>query len=66
MACTILSVVLIGVLSFYGIKLTSTTLMLSSSAFLGVMLSGIIVYSAIIVLFYFITKKEFNKGVNVD
>ena len=65
-ACTILSVVLVGVLSFYGIKLTTTTLILSSSAFLGVMLSGIIVYSVIIVLFYFITKKEFNKGVNVD
>ena len=65
-AMTALSIVMIIVLSINGVKLSSATLTLSSSAFISIMLTGIIVYLAISVLFYFITKHEFNKGVNVD
>ena len=54
------------VLSINGISLTNSTLLLSNTAFLCVVLSGIIVYSLITLAFYFLTKIEFNKGVNVD
>lgn len=63
---TVLAVAMIVVLTINGVNLSSTTLTLSSSAFFSIILTGIIVYSLVIVLFYFLTKKEFNKGVNVD
>lgn len=63
---TVLAGVMIGVLTINGVNLSSTTLIVSSSTFIGIMLAGIIVYSAVILLFYFLTKKELNKGVNVD
>lgn len=63
---TILSLIMIIVLSINGIKLSSSTLVLSSSAFMSVIITGIIVYLAITTIFYFLTKKEFSKGVNVD
>lgn len=63
---TILSVIMIVVLLVNGVKLSSTTLVLSGSAFISVLVSGILVYSAAIVLFYLLTKKELNKGVDVD
>jgi len=65
-ALTILSVVMIVILVINGVKISSSTLVLSSSAFMSVMITGIIVYSAVIVLFYFLSKREFIKGVNVD
>lgn len=65
-AITILSIFMIGVLAINGVKISSATLILSSSAFMSVLITGIVVYSAIIVLFYFLTKREFGKGVNVD
>ena len=70
-ACSIASaltllVIMLIVLSINGIKLTSTTLILSKTAFYSVMLTGIITYSVVICLFYFLTKHHFNKGVNVD
>ena len=65
-AIIILSVVMFIVLVINNVKLTTSTLMLSNSAFLSVILTGIIVYSAVIILFYFLAKHEFNKGVNVD
>ena len=65
-AITLLSIVMLIVLTINNIKLTSSTLMLSNSVFLSVALTGIVVYSIVIVLFYFLTKIEFNKGVNVD
>ena len=57
---------MIIVLSINGIKLSSSTLVLSSSAFMSVIITGIIVYLVITTIFYFLTKKEFSKGVNVD
>lgn len=63
---TVLSLVMIVVLLINGISLSSATLVLSNTAFLSIILSGIIVYSAIILVFYFLTKMLFNKGVNVD
>ena len=63
---TVLSVAMVVVLLINNVNLTSTMLTLSSGAFLSIVLTGIIVYSAVITLFYFLTKKEFNKGVNVD
>ena len=65
-ALTALSVIMLAVLSINGVKLSSTTLILSSSAFMSVLITGITMYSLITMLFYFLTKKEFNKGVNVD
>ena len=66
MSMTVLSIVMIIVLSINDVQLSSAMLILSSSTFISIMLTGIIVYLAISVLFYFITKREFNKGVNVD
>ena len=63
---TVLSIAMVVVLLINNVNLTSTMLTLSSGAFLSIILTGIIVYSLVITLFYFLTKKEFNKGVNVD
>ena len=60
-----LAIIMVIILKINGLNL-STTLILSNSAFLSIILTGIIVYSAITILFYFLTKHEFNKGVNVD
>ncbi|MFQ6724151.1 MAG: hypothetical protein ACLRFE_02320 [Clostridia bacterium] len=65
-AITILSIAMIIVLAINGVKLTSSTLILSSSAFMSVIITGIVVYSAISVMFYVLAKNEFSKGVNVD
>lgn len=65
-ALTVLSVVEVVILMINGIELSSSTLTLSSSAFIGLLVAGIVVYSMATIIFYFITKKEFNKGVNVD
>lgn len=65
-ALTVLAIVMLVVLIINGVNISSSSLILSSSAFMSIMLTGIIVYSAVIVLFYFLTKKEFNKGVNID
>ena len=62
----VLSVFIIVVLLINGVNLSSATLVLSYSAFMIVIITGIVVYLAITILFYFLTKKEFNKGVNVD
>lgn len=62
----VLAVILVVVLVANGVKINTSTLVLSSSAFISVVITGIVVYCAVIVLFYFLTKREFNKGVNVD
>ena len=61
-----LAVVMFVVLLVNNVNITSSTLILTSSVFYSVILTGIFVYLAVIVLFYFITKREFNKGVNID
>ena len=63
---TVLAIFMIIVLLINDVSLSSKTLVLSNTAFMSVILTGIIVYSAITILFYFLTKHEFNKGVNVD
>ena len=65
-AIIVLVVALIVVLIINGIKLTTTSLVLSVSAFYSVIITAIVLYSAVSVLFYFLAKREFNKGVNVD
>lgn len=63
---SVLSMVMVIVLLINGIDLTSTVLTMSSSAFLSIFLTGIIVYICVSVLFYILTKIAFRKGVNVD
>ena len=66
LSLTFLSVVLIIVFIASGIDLSAETLVLSSSMFMSIIIAGIITYLFITTLFYFLAKKEFNKGVNVD
>lgn len=62
----VLMVCIFVVLAINGIELTSSTLVLESGAMYSVFISAILVYSAVTVLFYFLAKREFNKGVNID
>ena len=62
----VLDTILIVELLIYGVDLTSSTLVLSSSQFLGITISGIVVYMISAIVFYLLTQKEFGKGVNVD
>ena len=63
---TVLSLAMITILLINGVNLSSTMLSLSFNTFLSIIITGIIVYSCVILLFYFLTKKQLNKGVNVD
>ena len=65
-AITVLAISLIIVLSINGIKFTTTSLVLSATAFYSVIVSAIVIYLAVTILFYSLAKREFNKGVNVD
>ena len=65
-ALSVLSVVMLIVLSINGVSITSETILLSNSVFNSIVISGIVVYSAVSVLFYFLARREFNKGVNID
>jgi len=62
----VLAVAMVIVLLLNDVSLSSSTLVLSSGVFMSVLITGIVVYSLAILLCYFLTKKEFNKGVNVD
>ena len=62
----VLFAIMLIILSINGIKFTSSTLILTRSAFYSILLAGIITYSIVIVVFYFLTKHHFNKGVNID
>ena len=63
---TVLSIAMVVVLLINKVSLTSATLTLSAKALFSIILTGIIIYLAVTTLFYFLAKKEFNKGVNVD
>lgn len=65
-AITVLAIIMAIVLLINGIELSAATLTFSAKMFNCMVLTGIIVYSLVIVLFYFLAKREFNKGVNVD
>ena len=62
----VLSVFMIVVLLLNDVSITSTTLVLSAKSFFSIIISGIVVYSGVSLLFYILTKKAFRKGVNVD
>ncbi|MBR3885428.1 MAG: hypothetical protein IKJ33_03065 [Clostridia bacterium] len=62
----VLLAIMLIILSINGIQFTSSTLILSKPAFYSIMIAGIITYSLVIAVFYFLTKHHFNKGVNVD
>ena len=65
-AITILSVAMLIVLAVNGIDLSAKTLSLNGAALLGLLSTGIVIYSLITVAMYCLAKHEFNKGVNVD
>lgn len=65
-AIQFLSIVMVIVLAINKINLTSATLVLTNTAMLSILLTGIIVYSGVVILFYFLAKRLFNKGVNLD
>ena len=65
-AISVLSIFMAVILIVNGVALTSTKLVLPSSAFMSAMITGIVVYSLVSVVMYVLTKREFNKGVNVD
>lgn len=63
---TVLAIVMVILFLVNGITLSSSTLFFSNTTFISIILSGIIVYSIITIIFYFLAKHHFNKGVNVD
>lgn len=65
-ASIVLGLAMLGVLLIFKVDFASETLILSGNALLALLITGIVVYLAIGVLFYFLAKKQFNKGVNVD
>jgi len=65
-ALTVLAVVMLSILLINGVDFKSSMLMLSNNTFMSIIITGIIVYSVVIVIFYLLAKKEFSKGVNVD
>lgn len=62
----VLFIVILIVLTLNGVALTSATVTLTSTALYSVLVTGIVVYFVISVLFYCLAKKIFNRGVNVD
>ena len=62
----VLAVVMLVVLLAHGVEISTSTLFLPKSAFISVLITGIVVYLGVAILFYFLAKHEFNKGVNVD
>ena len=65
-ALAVLAVVMLVVLLANGVNISASTLLLPKSAFISVLITGIVVYLGVAILFYFLAKHEFNKGVNVD
>ena len=63
---SVLFIAMVIVLAANGVQLTSASLILTSSALMGVLWTGILVYFIVTVAFYVLTLKAFRKGVNVD
>lgn len=63
---TLLSIIMIIVMLINGVKISSNTLLLSNTAFISIILTGIIVYSIVTIVLYFLCRKELNKGVNIE
>ena len=66
MFLSVLAVVMVIVLSINKINLLQSLTILPINALLSVLIVGIVVYSLAIALCYFLTQREFKKGVNVD
>ena len=62
----VLFLIILVVLTLNGVQLTSATLVLSNTALFSVLITGIVVYLVISVVFYYLAKKFFKQGVNVD
>ena len=65
-ALTVLAIIMLVVLVINDINISTSILLISSKVLLSLLLTGIIVYLAVIILFYLLTQKEFKMGVNVD
>jgi len=65
-AITVLAVAMVIVLAMNGVDLSATTLSLTGTALLSLLITGISIYSVITIAFYFLTKKFFKQGVNID
>lgn len=65
-ASMVLGIAMFGILLVFGVDFASETLILSGTALITLLITGIVVYLAIGILFYFLAKKQFNNGVNVD
>ncbi len=65
-AMTVLSVAMVIMFVAFGVDISSSTLTFTAPVFFGIIITGIVVYLLFTVLFYFLAKKEFGKGVNVD
>ena len=63
---SLLSIVMVILLLINNVDIMSSTLILSNSLFLSIIIAGIVVYSGAALLCYFLTQREFAKGVNVD
>ena len=62
---TVLGIIMIIVLAINGVSLNSAMTVLPSAAVLSVVITGMVVYLGISILFYFLARKEFIKGVDV-
>lgn len=65
-AITVLAVAMVIVLAMNGVDLSATSLSLTGTALLSLLITGISIYSVITIAFYFLTKKFFKQGVNID
>ena len=63
---TVLSIAMLIVLAINKVEFTGATMILTKTAFMSIILTGIVVYTIVTILFFFLTKFELNKGVNVD
>ena len=64
MILTLISIVVVFVVSGSLHELTASVL--SQKAFVSILVIGLVLYVIYAIVFYFITRKLFNKGVNVD
>lgn len=65
-AIQFLSIVMIIVLVINGVEFASSTLTLTTTTMYSVLITGIVVYTGVVVLFYFLARLLYNKGINID
>ena len=57
---------MIIVLVINGVEFASSTLTLTSTTLYSVLITGIVVYTGVVALFYFLARTLYNKGINID